>query len=72
MLNLIIKTYIDEIDDIYIDKFINFYKQYFQYFYNIEVEYSKTFEIFKNILDTLDETNKDIIHSNIINNILLK
>jgi hypothetical protein len=72
MLNLIIKTYIDEIDDIYIDKFINFYKQYFQYFYNIEIEYSKTFKIFKNILDTLDETNKDIIHSNIINNILLK
>jgi hypothetical protein len=72
MLNLIIQTYVDEINDIYIDKFIIFYKQYFKYFYNTEIEYSKIFKIFKNSLDTLDERNKDIIHSNIINNIISK
>ena len=72
MLNLIIKTYIDEIDDIYIDKFIDFYKKYLKYFHNVEIEYSKIFKIFKKNLELLDEKNKDIIHSNIINNILSK
>jgi hypothetical protein len=72
MLNLIISTYTNEIDDVYIDKFIDFYKKYFKYFFNIEIEYTKVFKIFKKNLEFLDDKNKEIIHSNIINNILSK
>ena len=60
--------YIDEIDDISIDKFIDFYQKYFRKFFSVEIDYKK---IFKQIQNSIKTTNK-FYHNDILNNILKK
>jgi len=67
VLNIILKTWINEIDDISIDKFVEFYQKYFLKFYSIAIDYKK---MFKQIQLSLKNT--DLIHDDIINNILKK
>ena len=76
LLNLIMGVYKEEIDDIYIDKFINFYKIYFEKFFETTIEYKNMFKVIKNNLEKEYDMNNKleyyIIHKNIINNILAK
>jgi len=76
LLNLIMGVYKEEIDDIYIDKFINFYKIYFEKFFETTIEYKNMFKVIKNNLEKEYDINNKleyyIIHKNIINNILAK
>ena len=85
ILNLIINVFIDEIDDIYTDKFIIFYTEYFKKFFEITIEYKQIFKIIRIYLEKAKieinkakEQNKEKenisnrIHSDIINNILSK
>jgi hypothetical protein len=69
-------VYKEEIDDIYIDKFINFYKIYFEKFFETTIEYKNMFKVIKNNLEKEYDINNKleyyIIHKNIINNILAK
>lgn len=67
VINLIFKTWINEIDDILIDKFIEFYQKYFKKFYSLDINYQKMFKQIQSSLGT-----KDLIHNDIINNILKK
>jgi hypothetical protein len=67
VLNIIFKTWIKEIDDIYIDKFIDFYQKYFMKFYSLDIDYKKMFKQIQSSIVT-----KDLIHDDIINNILKK
>ena len=67
VLNIIFSTWINEIDDIYIDKFVDFYQKYFMKFYSIDINYTKMFKQIKSSILT-----KDLIHNDIINNILKK
>jgi hypothetical protein len=76
LLNLIMNVYKEEIDDIYIDKFINFYKIYFEKFFETTIEYKNMFKVIKNNLEKEYDINNKleyyIIQKNIINNILAK
>lgn len=67
VLNIIFKTWGEQIDDISIDKFVNFYQKYFTKFYSVNIEYQK---MFKQIQSSLKIN--DLIHNDIINNILKK
>jgi hypothetical protein len=73
LLNLIISVFKDEIDDIYIDKFINFYKIYFEKYFETTIEYKNMFKIIKNNLekeyDIINTSEYYQIHTNIIKSI---
>ena len=73
LLNLIISVFKNEIDDIYIDKFINFYKIYFEKYFETTIEYKKMFKIIKNNLekeyDIINTAEYYQIHTNIIKSI---
>jgi hypothetical protein len=73
LLNLIISVFKDEIDDIYIDKFINFYKIYFEKYFETTIEYKNMFKIIKNNLekeyDIINTAEYYQIHTNIIKSI---
>jgi hypothetical protein len=65
VLTIIFNTWINEIDDIYIDKFVDFYQKYFMKFYSLDINYTK---MFKQIQSSI--LKKNLIHNDIINNIL--
>jgi len=83
IINVIMSVFYNDIDDIQTDKFVDFYIKYLEKYYKVKVEYKNIFKIIRvnlnkfinnNLIDK-DENkhnNNNEIHSNIINNILLK
>ena len=74
VMNIIMSIYYKNIDDIQTDKFINFYIKYLDKYYTTKTEYKNIFKIIRINLNKVINNNDliDNIHSNIINNILLK